>query len=91
MLRHSHAHLCSEHFAECDFVNFMLEYQTYGVCFKAEIVGLSTVFVVLFLEKNPVRISKDEADEQQAHNMIPKIKRYTDTLKQTLTRQRQNV
>ena len=26
MLRLSHAHLCSEHFAECDFVNFMAEY-----------------------------------------------------------------
>ena len=26
-LRLSHAHLCSEHFAECDFVNFMAEYQ----------------------------------------------------------------
>ena len=25
MLRLSHAHLCSEHFAECDFVNFMTE------------------------------------------------------------------
>jgi len=38
------------------------------------------------LEKIPVRISKDEADEQQAHSMIPKIERYTsDTLKQALT------
>ena len=27
MLRLRHAHLCSEHFAECDFVNFMAEYQ----------------------------------------------------------------
>ena len=27
MLRLSHAHLSSEHFAECDFVNFMAEYQ----------------------------------------------------------------
>ena len=27
MLHLSHAHLCSEHFAECDFVNFMAEYQ----------------------------------------------------------------
>ena len=27
MLRLSHAHLCSEHFAECDSVNFMAEYQ----------------------------------------------------------------
>ena len=27
MLRLSHARLCSEHFAECDFVNFMAEYQ----------------------------------------------------------------
>ena len=32
------------------------------------------------LEKNPVRISKDEADEQQApYIMIPKIERYPDT------------
>ncbi len=38
------------------------------------------------MEKIPVRISKDEADEQQAHSMIPKIERYTsDTLKQALT------
>ena len=42
----SHAHLCSEHFAECDFINFM-EYHMgsgipYGVCFKAEFVGVST-------------------------------------------------
>ena len=41
MLRLSHAHLCSEHFAECDFVNFMVEYQM-GVCFKVEFVELST-------------------------------------------------
>ena len=41
------------------------------------------------MEKNPVRISKDEADEQQAHSIIPKTERYTDTLKQALTRQRQ--
>ena len=27
MLRLSHAHLCSEHFAESDFVNFTAEYQ----------------------------------------------------------------
>ena len=27
MLCLSHAYLCSEHFAECDFVNFMAEYQ----------------------------------------------------------------
>ena len=43
------------------------------------------------MEKIPVRISKDEADEQQAHSMIPKIERYTDTLKQVLTKQRQKV
>ena len=30
-------------------------------------------------------------NEQQAHSMIPKIDRYTDTLKQALTRQRQKV
>ena len=33
------------------------------------------------LEKIPVRISKDEADEQQAHSMILKTERYTDNLK----------
>ena len=27
MLHLSHAHLCSKHFTECDFVNFMVEYQ----------------------------------------------------------------
>ena len=27
VLRLTHAHLCSEHFAECDFVNVMAEYQ----------------------------------------------------------------
>ena len=27
MLHLNHTHLCSEHFAECDFVNFMVEYQ----------------------------------------------------------------
>ena len=37
------------------------------------------------MEKIQVRISKNEADEQQAHGMIPKIERYTDTLKQALT------
>ena len=49
------------------------------------------VHKVTDLEKNPVQISKDEADEQQAHSMIPKIERYTDTLKQALTSQRQKV
>ena len=43
------------------------------------------------MEKIAVRISKDEADEQQAHSMIPKPERYTDTPKQALTRQRQKV
>ena len=43
------------------------------------------------LEKIPVRISKAEADEQQARSMIPKTESYTDTLKQALTRQRQKV
>ena len=59
--------LCSEHFSECDFVNFMAEYQMMfaqsGIC--------RAVHRVADLEKNPVRISKDEADEQQAHSMIP--------------------
>ena len=41
MLRLSHGHLCSEPFAEYDFVNIMAEYQN-GVCFKAEFVGVST-------------------------------------------------
>ena len=41
------------------------------------------------MEKIQVRISEDEADEQ--HSKIPKIERYTDTLKQALTRQRQKV
>ena len=40
-------------------------------------------------KKKTVQISKDEADEQQAHSMIPKIERYTGTLKQALTRRRQ--
>ena len=43
------------------------------------------------LKKIPVQISKDEADEQQAHSIMAKIERYTDTLKQALTRQRQKV
>ena len=87
MLRLIHAHLFSEHFAECDFVNFMAEYQmgfaSNGIC--------RTVHRVNDLQKNPVRISKDEADEQQAHSMIPKTERYIDTLKQALTMQRQKV
>ena len=32
------------------------------------------------LEKIPVWISKNETDKQQAHSMIQKIERYTDTL-----------
>ena len=87
MLLLSHAHLCSEHFAECDFVNFMAEYEM-GVC-RSGICR--AVHRVTNLGKIPVRISKDEADEQQVHSMKPKIERYTDTLKQTLTKQRQNV
>ncbi len=82
MLHLSHAHLCSEHFAVCAFVNFIAEYQT-GFASKRI---CRAVHRVTDLEKNPVRISKDEADEQQAHSMIPKIERYTDTLKQALTR-----
>ena len=84
----SHAHLISEHFAECDFVNSMAEYQM-GFLLQSGICR--AVHRVTDLEKNPVRISKDEADEQQAHSMIPKIERYTDTLKQVLTRQIQKV
>ena len=87
MLCLRHAHLCSENFAECNFVNFMAEYRwgllQRGIC--------RAVLRVTNLEKNPVRISKDEADEQQVHSMVPKIVRYTDTLKQVLTKQRQKV
>ena len=77
MLHLSHANLCSEHFAEGDFVNFMAEYKwgllQSGIC--------RAVHRVTNLEKIQVRISKDEADEQQPHGMIPTILRYTDTLK----------
>ena len=87
MLRLSHAHLCSKHFAECDFVNFLAEYKwgllQSGIC--------RAVHRVTDLDKIPVRISKDEADEQQAHSMVPKTERYTDALKQALPRQRQKV
>ena len=38
MLRLSHAHLCSEHFVECDFVNFMAEYQK-GFASKRNLSG----------------------------------------------------
>ena len=90
MLCLSHAHLYSEHFAECDFVNFMAEYQMgllqSGICRAACPQGNR-----LATKKNPVRISKDEADEQQAHSMIPKTERYTDNPNQALTRQRQKV
>ena len=41
------------------------------------------------MEKIPVEISKDEADEQQAHSMIPKMERYT--LKQALTDKKSNM
>ncbi len=72
MLHLSHAHLCSEHLAECDFVNFIGRNTKWGLLQS-----------VTDLKKIPVQISKDEADEQQAHSMIPKIERYTDTLKQS--------
>ena len=65
MLCLSHAHLCSKHFAECDFVNFMAEYQM-GFALK-RLPKVSPT-----LKKIPVQISKDEADEQQAHSMSPK-------------------
>ena len=88
MLCLGHAHLCSEHFAECDFVNFIGRNTKWGLLQS----GICrAVLSVTDLEKIPVRISKDEADEQQAHSMITKIERYIDTLKQALTRQRQKV
>ena len=87
MLSLSHAHLCSEHFAECDFVTFMAEYQM-GFASKR---NLQSCPQGNRLGKNPVRISKDEADEQQAHSMVPKTEGYTDTLKQALSRQTQKV
>ena len=84
MLRLSHAYLCSEHFRK------LYGGIPNGVCFKAEFASRA-VHRVTDLEKIHVRISKDEADEQQAHSMIPKTERYTDTLKQALTRQRHKV
>ena len=87
MLSLSHPDLCSEHFAECDFANFMAEYQR-GFASKR---NLQSCPQGSDLGKNPVRISKDEADEQQAHSMTPKTDRYTDTLKQALTRQTQKM
>ena len=88
MLRLGHAHLCSEHFAESDFVNFIGRNTKWGLLQSGICRAIHSV---TYLEKIPVRISKDEADEQQAHSIIPKIERYTDTLKQTLTRQSQKV
>ena len=48
--------LCSEHFAECDFVTFMAEYRMgvlqSGIC--------SAVHRVTDFEKNPVRISSKD-------------------------------
>ena len=79
MLRLSHAHLCSEHFAECDFVNFMAEYQM-GFTSKRNLQRVTDLY------KIPIWISKDETDEQQAHSMIPKTERYTETLKQAETK-----
>ena len=62
MLRLSHAHLCSEHFAVCDFV--ILWRNTKWGLLQSEICR--GVHRVTDLEKIPVRISKDEAaDEQQ--------------------------
>ena len=79
MLRLSHAHLCSEHFAEWDFVNFIGRNTKWGLLQS----GICrAVYKVTDLDKIPVRISKDEADEQQPHSTIPKTERYTDTLKQ---------
>ena len=75
MLCLSHAHLCSEHFAECDFVNFMEEYQM-GFASKRNLYGCPQGNR---LGKNSSSNSKDEADEQQAHGMIPKTERYTNT------------
>ena len=88
MLRLSCAHLCSEHFAECDFVNFIGRNTKWGLLQNGICRAVHSVTVS---EKIPVRISKDEVDKQQAHSMIPKIERYTDALKQALTRQRQKV
>ena len=75
MLLLSHVHLCSEHFAECDFVNFIAEYLM-GFASKRNLYSCPQGSY-----KIPIRISKDEPDEQQAHSMIPNIERYTDTLK----------
>ena len=88
MLRLSHAQLCSEHFAECDFVNIMAGYQM-GFSSKRNFYSCSQGNRLR--KKNSVRISKDEAGKQQAHSMVPKTERYTDTLKQALTRQTQKV
>ena len=88
MLRLSHSHLCSEHFAECDFVTFMAEYQMGFAASKRNLLGC---LQGNRLGQNSSSNLQDEADEQQAHSIIPKIERYTDTLKQALTRQRQKV
>ena len=60
-----------------------------GICPQDNRQGYRAVYRITDLQKNKVRISKDEADEQQAHSMIPKIERYNDNLKQALARQRQ--
>ena len=65
MLRLSHAHLCSEHFAECDFV-ILWRNTKWGLLQSGICRG---VHKVTDLEKIPVRISKDEAaDEQQSQS-----------------------
>ena len=74
--------LCSEHFAECNFIKFMVEYHMRF----AQSRICRAVHRVTNLEKIPVRISKDEADEQQAHSVIPKTERYIVTLKQAQKR-----
>ena len=60
MLHLSHTHLCSKHFTECNFVNFMAE-DKWG---SLQSWICSAVHRVTNLEKIPVQISKDEADER---------------------------
>ena len=77
MLRLSHAHLCSEHFAECDFVNSMAEYQM-GFASKRNLQGCPQGNR---LGKNSCsNLQKHATKSQQSNRLLSATKESTTTV-----------
>ena len=82
--------MCSEHFAECNFINFMAEYQM-GFVSKRNLQNCPQGNWPVKKSSSNLQGWSSVTSSKRTATVIPKTERYPDTLKQALTRQTQKV